>query len=209
MLSFRGGWFLTGCRNWPPHCCRRSSPVRRAAGRLRVTNGAVFTAVVYVLTSGCAWRHLPETFSVSPATAHRRFTVWTKTGQWHQLHRAVLDELGARGQRPRVLPVPTPPPCQVLPRSDIARAGSYTADTADAWVSGRGLGRRGGRGSGQGVLISPPPRRVNVRTVPSSAPARLTGPGSQPTLPDASASGIRWCRCRASRTGPRPRRGWR
>ncbi|MEW2051593.1 transposase [Streptomyces sp. NPDC005476] len=35
---------------------------------------AVFTAVVYVLTSGCAWRHLPETFGVSPATAHRWFT---------------------------------------------------------------------------------------------------------------------------------------
>ncbi|MFE7268477.1 transposase [Streptomyces sp. NPDC057592] len=51
-----------------------------AAGRLRVTTGAVFTAVVYVLTSGCAWRHLPETFGVSPATAHRRFTVWTQTG---------------------------------------------------------------------------------------------------------------------------------
>jgi hypothetical protein len=26
---------------------------------------AVFTAVVYVLTSGCAWRHLPPTFGVS------------------------------------------------------------------------------------------------------------------------------------------------
>lgn len=39
---------------------------------------AVFTAVVYVLTSGCAWRHLPETFGVSPSTAHRRFTAWTR-----------------------------------------------------------------------------------------------------------------------------------
>ncbi|WP_370267740.1 transposase [Streptomyces sp. V4I8] len=38
---------------------------------------AVFTAVVYALTSGCAWRHLPPTFGTSPATAHRRFTVWT------------------------------------------------------------------------------------------------------------------------------------
>ncbi len=34
---------------------------------------AVFTAVVYVLTTGCAWRHLPPTFGTSPATAHRRF----------------------------------------------------------------------------------------------------------------------------------------
>ncbi|WP_078988844.1 transposase [Streptomyces sp. WM6372] len=42
---------------------------------------AVFTAVVYALTSGCAWRHLPPTFGTSPATAHRRFTVWTAAGR--------------------------------------------------------------------------------------------------------------------------------
>lgn len=59
---------------------------------------AVFTAVVYALTGGCAWRHLPPTFGTSPATAHRRFTVWTEAGLWRRLHRAVLDELGARGE---------------------------------------------------------------------------------------------------------------
>ncbi|WP_329031737.1 IS5 family transposase [Streptomyces sp. NBC_01725] len=58
---------------------------------------AVFTAVAYILTSGCAWRYLPESFNVSPATAHRRFSVWTEAGLWRGLHRAVLDELGARG----------------------------------------------------------------------------------------------------------------
>ncbi|MFQ6850418.1 IS5 family transposase [Streptomyces sp. 35M1] len=59
---------------------------------------AVFTAMVYVLTSGCAWRHLPETVGVSPATAHHRFTAWAEAGLWRRLHRAVLDELGARGE---------------------------------------------------------------------------------------------------------------
>ncbi|MGW8333014.1 transposase [Streptomyces sp. NPDC055897] len=29
---------------------------------------AVLTSVVDVLTSGCAWRHLPPTFGTSPAT---------------------------------------------------------------------------------------------------------------------------------------------
>jgi hypothetical protein len=58
----------------------------------------VFTTVVYVLTSGCAWRHLPPTFGTSSATAHRRFSVWTGVGLWRRLHRAVLDELGARGE---------------------------------------------------------------------------------------------------------------
>ncbi|MFI6543950.1 transposase [Streptomyces prunicolor] len=52
---------------------------------------AVFTAVVHVPASGCAWRHPPETFGVSRATAHRRFTAWTRAGLWRRIHRAVLD----------------------------------------------------------------------------------------------------------------------
>ncbi|MFJ8774643.1 transposase [Streptomyces microflavus] len=85
----------------------RGCPVAGTAGSGGVTQGggtapvderAVFTAVVYVLTSGCAWRFLPDSFGVSPATAHRRFTVWTEAGVWRRVHRAVLDELGARGE---------------------------------------------------------------------------------------------------------------
>lgn len=61
--------------------------------------GIVLTALVVKMwpTTGCAWRHLPPTFGTSPATAHRRFTIWTKAGLWRRLHRAVLDELGAWG----------------------------------------------------------------------------------------------------------------
>ncbi|WSW29904.1 IS5 family transposase [Streptomyces sp. NBC_01003] len=61
---------------------------------------ADFTAVLYALTSGCAWRHLPPTSGTSPPppTAHRRLTVWTEAGLWRRLHRAVLDELGAPGE---------------------------------------------------------------------------------------------------------------
>ncbi|TLS41656.1 transposase [Streptomyces montanus] len=72
--------------SWPPRCCRRSLLVRKVVGPLRggtapCDERAVFTAVVYALTSGCAWRHLPPTFGTSPATAHRPFTVWTEAGQ--------------------------------------------------------------------------------------------------------------------------------
>lgn len=70
----------------------------QGGGTAPVDERAVFTAVVYVLTSGCAWRYLPETFGVSPATAHRRFAAWTKDGLWWRLHQAVLDELGSRGE---------------------------------------------------------------------------------------------------------------
>jgi transposase len=74
------------------------APRRQGGGTAPLDERAVFTAVVYVLTSGCAWRHLPPTFGASPATAHRRFTAWTRAGLWRRLHRAVLDELGIRGE---------------------------------------------------------------------------------------------------------------
>ncbi|MFE5138320.1 IS5 family transposase [Streptomyces fagopyri] len=70
----------------------------RGGGTPPCDERAVFTAVVYVLTSGCAWRHLPPTFGTSPATGHRRFMVRTEARLWRRLHRAVLDELGARGE---------------------------------------------------------------------------------------------------------------
>lgn len=73
-------------------------PRRQGGGTAPVADRKVFTAVVYVLTSGCAWRYLPPTFGTSPATAHRRFAAWTKAGLWRRLHRAVLDELGAKGE---------------------------------------------------------------------------------------------------------------
>ncbi|MEV8329197.1 transposase [Streptomyces niveus] len=47
----------------------------------------MFTAVVYVRTTGCAWRHLPPTFGTSFATAYRRFMIWTEAGPWRRLHR--------------------------------------------------------------------------------------------------------------------------
>ncbi|MER6815678.1 IS5 family transposase [Spirillospora sp. NPDC000708] len=73
-------------------------PRRQGGGTAAVDDRAVFTAIVYVLTSGCAWRHLPAEFGVSVPTAHRRFTAWTRAGLWPRLHHAVLDELGVRGQ---------------------------------------------------------------------------------------------------------------
>lgn len=39
----------------------------------RVDDRAVFTAIVFVLTSGCAWRYLPPSFGVIVPTAHRQF----------------------------------------------------------------------------------------------------------------------------------------
>ncbi|MFE9328742.1 IS5 family transposase [Nocardia sp. NPDC052278] len=69
----------------------------QGGGTAPVEERAVFTAVVFVLTSGCAWRMLPPSFGVTVPTAHRRFSVWTEAGLWRRLHRTVLDELGSQG----------------------------------------------------------------------------------------------------------------
>ena len=70
----------------------------QGGGLRRVPDRAVFTAVVYVLTAGCAWRHLPSQFGVTVPTAHRRFQEWTQAGLWRRIHEAVLDRLGAAGE---------------------------------------------------------------------------------------------------------------
>ena len=72
-------------------------PCPQGGGTAPLPDRQVFTAIAYVLTSGCAWRDLPPSFGVPFQTAHRRFTQWTKAGVWPRLHRAVLDELGGQG----------------------------------------------------------------------------------------------------------------
>jgi transposase len=70
----------------------------QGGGTAVAADRAMFTAIVYVLTTGCAWRHLPPSFGVSVPTAHRRFWQWTKAGVWPRLHRAVLDAHGVAGE---------------------------------------------------------------------------------------------------------------
>jgi transposase len=73
------------------------TPRRQGGGTAPVDERAVFTAVVFVLTSGCAWRHLPPSFGVSVLTTHRRFMVWADSGVFDALHRGILDRLGGAG----------------------------------------------------------------------------------------------------------------
>ncbi|SCG12928.1 Putative transposase of IS4/5 family [Streptomyces sp. MnatMP-M27] len=67
--------------------------------RGRQAGVGVLAAIVFVATSGCTWQRLPSaSFGPSGATAHRRFSEWSKARVWAKLHRLVLDELGARGE---------------------------------------------------------------------------------------------------------------
>ncbi|MEU8346624.1 transposase [Spirillospora sp. NPDC048832] len=72
------GWRAQSTKAWVPPA--------ESCGTTPVDDRAVFTAIVYVLTSGCAWRHLPGEFGVSVPTAHRRFTTWTRAELWLRLH---------------------------------------------------------------------------------------------------------------------------
>lgn len=64
----------------------------QGGGRSRVGDRAVFVAVVYVLTSGCAWRRLPVSFGIAVPTAYRRFVEWNGVDLWQRLHDSVLAD---------------------------------------------------------------------------------------------------------------------
>jgi transposase len=66
-------------------------------GRPRVDDRVCFNAIVFVLFTGIAWRHLPRELGCSPATAHRRLADWQAEGVWERLHRELLHRLNRAG----------------------------------------------------------------------------------------------------------------
>ncbi|MGJ6964948.1 IS5 family transposase [Streptosporangium sp. G11] len=76
-----------------------SAPTRpQGGGRRRVDDRMILAAIVYVATTGCAWRQLPPVFGASWQTVNRRFAEWSAARVWAKLYRIILDELGARGE---------------------------------------------------------------------------------------------------------------
>jgi transposase len=69
-------------------------PRRQGGGRAAADARTVMAAVVYVLTSGCAWQDLPATFGVTVPTAHRWFTRWTRANLWQRLYEATAHDPG-------------------------------------------------------------------------------------------------------------------
>jgi hypothetical protein len=51
-------------------------------GRRRCDDRAVLAAIVFIATSGCAWRPLPLVFGASWQAVHRRFTDWSAGPVW-------------------------------------------------------------------------------------------------------------------------------
>jgi transposase len=70
----------------------------QGGGRRRHGDREVLAAIVFVATSGCAWRQLPAaSFGPSGATVHRRFSEWSKAGVWSGLQRLILERPCAAG----------------------------------------------------------------------------------------------------------------
>lgn len=70
---------------------------RQRTGRPRVDDRVVFRAVLFVLQTGIAWRHLPRELGCSKATAWRRFRDWQQTGVFERLHVELLGRLNRAG----------------------------------------------------------------------------------------------------------------
>lgn len=66
-------------------------------GRPRVDDRTCFNAIVFVLFTGIAWRHLPSEMGCSPATAHRRLADWQEAGVFERLHGRLLKALNGAG----------------------------------------------------------------------------------------------------------------
>ena len=67
-------------------------------GRPRVDDRVCFNAIMFVLVTGIAWRHLPQEMGCSPATAHRRLAAWQRAGVWERLHEELLRALNTAGR---------------------------------------------------------------------------------------------------------------
>ncbi|NRQ37918.1 transposase [Nonomuraea sp. NN258] len=67
-------------------------PRRQGGGRAAADQRTVMAAVVYVITSGCAWQNLPAAFGVTVPTAHRWFARWTRADLWQNLYEATADD---------------------------------------------------------------------------------------------------------------------
>jgi len=68
-----------------------------ATGRPRVPDRVAFNAIVFVLVTGIAWRHLPRELGCSGVTAWRRLRDWQRAGVWKGAHERLLERLNAAG----------------------------------------------------------------------------------------------------------------
>jgi transposase len=74
-------------------------PPKRAdgKGRPRADDREVLNGILWIMRTGAAWQDLPERYP-SPATCHRRFQAWCRSGLFEQILEALAHDLEERGQ---------------------------------------------------------------------------------------------------------------
>lgn len=69
----------------------------QTTGRPRIPDRVAFNAIVFVLFTGIAWRHVPRELGCSGVTAWRRLRDWQQAGVWAAVHCELLRRLNAAG----------------------------------------------------------------------------------------------------------------
>jgi transposase len=75
-------------------------PPRPKGGRPPLPDRQVLAGIMFVLLTGCPWRHLPAKAlgCGSPTTCWRRVRDWQHAGVWERLHHELLVELRRVGK---------------------------------------------------------------------------------------------------------------
>jgi transposase len=81
---------------------RAEASQRRAAVPAR-TLREYLGAILYVLRTGCASRHIPHDVTVGWSAAHKHFLRWCRSGTWAKVLTAVRGEVRTRSGRRRLL----------------------------------------------------------------------------------------------------------
>ena len=71
----------------------------RYPGRKRLPDRQALQGILFVLSTGIAWRHLPAELGFGGgSTCHRRMDEWQRAGVWERLHALLLERLRAAGE---------------------------------------------------------------------------------------------------------------
>jgi transposase len=69
-------------------------PATHHTGRSRLADRQVLTGILFVLSTGISWAHLPKELGCgSGMTCWRRLREWNDNGVWAELCRTLADEL--------------------------------------------------------------------------------------------------------------------
>jgi transposase len=103
-----------------------------------VPNRAALTGIIFVLRTGIPWELLPQELGCgSGMTCWRRLRDWQEAGVWHQVHQALLDQLGAADQidwsRASLDSASVPAPGGALKPARIRRIAANRARSAILW----------------------------------------------------------------------------